>query len=196
VKPSWDHIEGLLWLADNGPDGARLYTASGTSPREIYARGITGQHVNSLAVSRDGVRLAAIIGSKDNRRLVISVIERDPADGTQVKLRPAQEVHTAGATTAPLSSVSWISPTSVAALVDDEAGEAEPAEIAIDGSATLDSRFPGFLPIKPVALATGPNEDTPTAIADQAGAVYEQTVTTEWVQVGGSAPIRAPFYPG
>jgi hypothetical protein len=195
LKPSWD-IQQVLWVVDDTAVGAHLFAVVEGKPREVYARGITGRPVDSIAVSRDGVRLAAIVGRHEDRHLVVSVIERDPADGGQVTMRPAQQIYTSGSPSTSLSTVSWLSPTSVVVLADDESGEPKPTEINIDGSPTLDSRFPGFLPVKPVAVAAGPNEDLPTAIVDRVGQVYEQTVTTEWVQVGGSAPIRAPFYPG
>jgi hypothetical protein len=195
VKPSWD-IHGLLWIADNRANGAHLIVVDDGRPREVYAKGITGRTVQSIAVSRDGVRLAAIVGKQRDRRLVIAVIDRDPSDAAQLTVRPAQRVVTAGVSATAVSSSSWVSPTSIGAIVDDEGGEPAPSEITIDGSPMLTSRFPGFLPIKPVALAGGPNEDTPTAIVDDAGSLYEQSLTAEWVQVGGAAAIRAPFYPG
>ncbi len=195
IKPSWD-IDKMLWIVDNRANGAHLYTNAGAGSQEVYAPGITGRRVHSVTVSRDGVRLAAIVGRGDHRRLVLAVIDRDPADPTAVSVRPAHRVSTAGPRVIPVSSASWVSPTSIAALVDTEAGELEPAELNIDGAPTLVSRFPGFLPIKPIALAAGPNDDTPTAIADRRGALYEQTVTTEWAQIGGVAAVRAPFFPG
>ena len=195
IKPSWD-IHGLLWLVDNRPDGAHLFVVDNGNPHEVYAKGITGRMVHNIAVSRDGVRLAAIVGKDRDRRLVIAVIDRDASNAAELTVRPAQRVVTAGVTETAVSSSAWVSPTSIGALVDDEGGEPTPSEISIDGSPTLASRFPGFLPIKPVALAGGPNEDTPTAIVDKAGALYQQSLTAEWVQVGGAAAIRAPFYPG
>lgn len=195
VKPSWD-IHGQLWLADNTKNGAHLYLADGAAPQKVYAEGITGEKVHSIAVSRDGVRLAAIVGNDGSRRLVISVIDRDPVAVARVTLRPAVRVFPAGSTTTAASSGSWVSPTSIAALGDDEGGEPVPTEINVDGSPTLSTRFPGFLPIRPVALAAGANEDTPTAIVDQRGNLYVQSLTAEWVQVGGSAVIRSPLYPG
>ncbi len=196
IKPSWD-IFGSLWIADNRSDGAHLYVVNdGEGRREVSAPGITGQKVHSIAVSRDGVRLAAIVGTGRDRKLVISVINRDPADPTQISMRRAHRVLTADVTTTAISSGSWVSPTSIAALVGDQGGEPEPAELGIDGAPTLVSRFPGFLPIKPIDLAAGPNEDVPTAIVDRRGALYAESVTSEWVQIGGSAAIRAPFYAG
>ncbi len=146
-------------------------------------------------MSRDGVRLAAVVGSGKDRELLIAVIDRDPTDNSDVSLRQARRVRTVDGSTAGISSAAWVSPTSIAALVDDAGGPPQPAEVRIDG-APVASPFPGFVPIKPTALASAPNEDTPTAIGDAQGIIYEVTATAGWIPFGGSAAIRAPFYPG
>lgn len=195
IEPSWD-IFGLLWIADNRADGAHLYVATDGHAQEISAPGITGKTVHSIAVSRDGVRLAAVVGDHGNRRLVIAVIERDATNPHLVTLRQAERVITPLTSPSPVSAASWISPTSLAVLVDGTGGQPEPTEIAVDGALGLGTSFPSFLPIKPIALACGPNSDTSTAIVDRRGQLYEQTLDAGWAQIGGSAKIRAPFYPG
>jgi hypothetical protein len=194
IKPSWD-IHDVLWVADNRANGGQLSVASDTGTHRVKAPGLDGRHIDSIAVSRDGVRLAAVVGQGRQRQLLISVIDRDPNDNAAVSLRRAHRVQTVDGSSAGIRSASWISPTSVAALVDDAGGPPQPAEIRIDG-APVASPFPGFVPIKPISLASGPNEDTPTAISDAQGVLYEETPTAGWVPAGGNAAIRAPFYPG
>ncbi|MFY9913315.1 MAG: LpqB family beta-propeller domain-containing protein [Nocardioidaceae bacterium] len=193
LRPSWD-IYGVLWLVDNRPDGARLFVANSSGTKEVDAPGLTGKAVHSIAVSRDGVRLAAVVGRTGHRHLVISVIDRDPQAPATLSLRAAQRVVTAGIPPQRVSSVSWFSPTSVAALGDVVGGQPEPSEFSIDGS--LVAPFGGFLPIKPISLASGPNLDTPAVIGDSRGQVFMQTPDSQWLQIGGSAKIRDPFYPG
>lgn len=193
LRPSWD-IYGLLWMVDSRPDGARLFVANAEGTRQVDAPGLTGRSVHSIAVSRDGVRLAAVVGRTGHRHLVISVIERDPSSPANVSLRKAQRVVTAGIPPQRVSSVSWFSPTSVAALGDVAGGQPEPSEFTIDGS--LVTPFAGFLPIKPISLAAGPNADTPAVIGDAGGQVFLQTPDSQWLQTGGQAKIRNPFYPG
>ena len=194
IRPSWD-IHGVLWIADNRRDGGHIYTATDGGTNEIKAPGIEGRQIDTIAVSRDGVRLAVVVGSGKDRELLIAVIDRDPTDNSDVSLRQARRVRTVDGSTAGISSAAWISPTSIAALVDDAGGPPQPAEVRIDG-APVASPFPGFVPIKPTALASAPNEDTPTAIGDAQGIIYEVTATAGWIPFGGSAAIRAPFYPG
>lgn len=193
IRPSWD-IHETLWMVDNRANGAHLYVADDPDAREVYAPGITGRKVHSIAVSRDGVRLAAVVGHRDDRRLMISVIERDAKNPTRVALRAARRVVTTGVAPARVSSADWVSPTSVATLDDGAGGQLEPLEIEIDGWGV--TAFSGFLPTRPVALATGPNVDIPAAISDSRGSVYVQSTDAQWLEIGGSAKIRAPFYPG
>ncbi len=193
LKPSWD-IYGALWLVENTPEGARLFVANSSGAREVDAPGLTGRSVHSIAVSRDGIRLAAVVGRAGHRHLVISVIARDPQAPATVSLTKAQRVLTAGIPPQRVSRVSWFSPTSVAALGDVAGGQPEPSEFSIDGS--LVTPFGGFLPIKPTSLAAGPNSDSPAVIGDSRGHVFVQTPDSQWLQTGGRAKIRDPFYPG
>ena len=193
LPPSWDSNQ-VLWLVDATSRGAQLYLATADRVRPLRAPGLTGQQVTSYAVSRDGVRLAAVVGRGRDARLVVSVIDRDPADETRVRLRPAREVVSPPPRPSFLSSIAWSSPTSVAGLARDEGGELQPFEFAIDGSTVTPSV--GFLPTRPVSLAAAPNSTTSLAVADDRGAVYVRTSDGQWVHVGSPLRLRAPAYPG
>ena len=193
LRPSWD-THRVLWLVDDTRRGARLYIATADRVDALDAPGLTGRHVSSYAVSRDGVRLAAVVGRGTSARLVISVIDRDPADGTRLGLRPAREVVSPRPTPTALRSIAWASPTSVAGLARDEGGELSPFEYAVDGSTV--TPVVGFLPTRPVRLAAAPNSTTFLAIGDDRGGVYVRTADAQWTRVGGDARLRAPVYPG
>lgn len=60
LKPSWD-VHDVLWLVDRTPRGAKLYTVTEDGANPVRAPGIEGADVKSFAVSRDGLRLAAIV---------------------------------------------------------------------------------------------------------------------------------------
>ena len=192
-RPSWD-VHKVLWVVDDTAKGAKLYVTVGQGSREVIAPGITGKHVRSFAVSRDGVRLAALVGRGSDTRLVISVIERDPKKPGQVSLRPAHTVVSPEVSPARMVSLAWMSPTSVAVLADDEAAQRQPFEFSIDGSTA--QPLAGFLPIRPTTLAAEPNADAPVAIGDSAGSLYVNTPDAQWVKFGGSAKVYAPVYPG
>ena len=193
VKPSWD-IHKLLWFVDNRTDGAHLMVATGPGAREVRAPGITGQQVHSIAVSRDGVRIAAVVGSGARRHLMIAVIDRSRSGLRAIRVGPARPIVTAGFAGSQVTDVSWISPTAVAALASDAGGEPEPVSFDIDGSARTPLSI--LLPTRPVSLAAGPNADTATVIGDAHGTLYVQSPNADWTQIGGNAVLRAPFYPG
>ncbi len=82
LKPSWDPF-GLLWLVDVVDGRASLSVANGRSiangqpiPFRVSASGIEGLDVRAFAVSRDGMRLAAVIGRGAESRLVVGMISR------------------------------------------------------------------------------------------------------------------------
>ncbi len=194
LRPSWD-VHEVLWIIDNAANGAKLYVSTGEGGRELEAPGITGKNVKSFAVSRDGVRLAALIGRGSDTKLVISVIDRNPAKVGQVSLRPAQTVVSPEVSPTNMSWLAWMSPTSIAVLAEDAGGERQPFEFSIDGS-TVPAGVAGFLPIRPTSLAAGPNADARLLIGDNSGALYIYSPDAQWVSFGGATRVRAPVYPG
>ncbi len=201
LPPSWDvhqlsdggQPSHLLWLVDRTRRGAVVYAVTQTGSRQVRAPGITGADVMSFAVSRDGVRLAAVVRRDGRPRLMISIIDRDAQRPARVSLSPAQEVISPEFSPSGVTGLAWASPTSVV-LLADEGGERQPFEVSIDGSSAAETT--GFIPVEPVSIAAGPNVDAPVAIGSKAGEIYVQTADLQWVQFGGSTRLYQPIYPG
>ncbi|MGH3472250.1 MAG: LpqB family beta-propeller domain-containing protein [Nocardioidaceae bacterium] len=193
LRPSWD-IHQMLWVVDETSKGAVLHVVAAATAKVVVAPGISGKDVTAIAVSRDGVRLAAIVRDKGGSHLVISTIRRDPEHPRDVSLGDALTISNPDFPLAQLSGLAWTSPTSVVVLAQEEGGEERPYEISIDGSTVNPSA--GFIPIQPVSIAAAPNSDTRTVIGASDGRLYEGTPTGQWSRFGGSAKYQQPFYPG
>lgn len=192
LRPSWD-LAGVLWLVDRTPTGARIYAVTEERVREVRAAGLTGEDIASFAVSRDGVRFAAVIGTGEDSRLDIATIDRAPKDGRRVTLGSPREVRSPLVDLIDLTQLAWVSPTSIAILGNELSDDRQPFEVAIDGSRTVAAE--GFLPVMPLTIAAGPNTDAPIAIGTAGGAVYVQTLDG-WTPFTGDAKLLAPVYPG
>lgn len=200
LPPSWDvhQLSGgqpshVLWLVDRTRRGAVVHAVTQSDNRRVRALGITGGDVSAFAVSRDGVRLAAVVRRDGRPRLVTSIIDRDAQRPARVSLSPAREVISPEFAPSGLTGLAWASPTSVVTLADD-GGERQPFEVSIDGSSAAETT--GFLPVEPVSIASGPNVDAPVAIGTKAGEIYVQTAELQWEQFGGTTRLSQPFYPG
>lgn len=193
LRPSWD-VHDVLWVVDSTPTGAVLYAMTADGVQRIAAPGIAGRKVKAFAVSRDGVRLAAIVGRGSARHLVVAVIDRRAAHPTRVNLSAARRVVSPGFAVTRLSDLAWASPTTVLLLASEEGASLQPFEVSIDGSNA--TALGGFLPIRPVSVAAGPNVDAPVVVGGSSGEVYVQTPELQWVPFGGSTRLRAPVYPG
>ncbi|MBA2574800.1 MAG: GerMN domain-containing protein [Nocardioidaceae bacterium] len=193
IKPSWD-VHEVLWLVDRTPVGAKIYAVTEDKLRQVRAPGLDGAAIESFAVSRDGVRLAAVVAAKNSFRLVIALINRDSQDPAKVALKAPTHIQVPGFSLTKGSNVAWASPTSVVALTTTDGGMPEPVEIAIDGSSQ--SETGGFLPARPVSVAAGPNEDAPVAFGTADGQIYARSPDLLWLRVGGPRKLRSPFYPG
>lgn len=194
LQPSWD-VHQVLWLVDSDAKaGATVYAVTADGRRRVPAPGIDGKRVKSFAVSRDGVRLAAVVTEGSSSRLVISVIDREARDPAAVSLSKARPVVSPSFTATHLTGLAWASPTAVMVLASERGGERQPFQVSIDGSRA--SAVSGFLPVEPVSVAAGPNVDAPVVIGGSNGEIYVQTPELQWDRFGGTTELRAPFYPG
>ena len=195
LKPSWDQL-GVLWALDSRPQlGVRILAANGEGPAKVVnAPGLTGTNVIAFAVSRDGVRAAALVDYGDDIRLVVTVIDRDAEDAGDVSLGIPRIVRPAQFSLSSMTALAWASPTTLAVLGKDGRSDTQPFSIAIDGSSILAAS--GLLPPDPTTLAAAPNVDAPVALGDNSGRIFVQTPDLRWVQYGGDEKLREPVYPG
>jgi Lipoprotein LpqB beta-propeller domain/Sporulation and spore germination len=198
LRPSWD-FRGLLWLVDKTPQGSEIRVATARGVRTVPAPRLSGRDIVSFAVSRDGVRFAAIVRSHRTTRLEISIIDRDPRHPQRVRLgRPhrvlALTSRTSGVQLNDMSQLSWVSPTAVVMLATGEEGDQHPWRVEVDGSSTSDAGQ--FLPVRPLSLASGANVDAPIAIGAPGGQVYLQEPDLQWIRVGQGTTLRMPVYAG
>ncbi|MBA2773562.1 MAG: GerMN domain-containing protein [Nocardioidaceae bacterium] len=193
LRPSWD-IHHVLWAVDVTGRGAAVYTLVAGGARLVEAPGITGETVLGFGVSRDGTRLAAVVRRQGKTELVISIIDRDAGQPADVVLTAAEEVQGLDVSFSGTDNLTWLSPTSVAVLANDDGGDLQPFEIRIDGSSL--STFDGFLPIRPVTIAAAPNPDVPLVVGSGNGSLYLRSPEAGWTAFAPQASVRLPFYPG
>lgn len=195
LKPSWD-VHGVLWVVDRQPGGSivRAMTGPGGAEPLSLPEGLRGKDIQGFAVSRDGVRFAAVVSEGDGARLVIAKIDRLDDRPRHVMLLRLREVLSPDISLTGISGLAWSSPTDVVLLANGEAGDRQVYEVSIDGSAV--EAMTGFLPSRPLSLAAGSNEDAPLAIGGRNGNVYVQTPDVQWVEVPSAQRLWAPSYPG
>ncbi len=193
LRPSWD-IHQVLWLVDRTAGGARLYATTADRTRSVTAPGITAERVLSFAVARDGTRMAAVVEEDGRARLVIALIDRSAADPGDVTLSPATTVYGPEVTFSGDNNLAWLSPTSVAVLANEDGGDLQPFEVSIDGSRVV--TFDGFLPIRPVSIASGPNIDIPLVVGSRRGELYVRDPESGWAPFGEGTRVSSPVYPG
>jgi hypothetical protein len=198
LRPSWD-FRGLLWLVDKTSRGSEIRVATANADRKVRAPGLNGSDIVSFAVSRDGVRFAAIVRSHGATRLEISIIDRNAGRPQRVRLGQPHRVlaltsRTSGVQLTHMSQLSWVSPTAVVMLANGEDGDQHPWQVEVDGSSTSDAGQ--FLPVPALSLAAGANVDAPIAVGAPGGQVYVQEPDLQWVRVGEGTTLRMPVYAG
>jgi hypothetical protein len=195
LKPSWDG-QNVLWLVDRTSDGAVVRVATRNAVRVVDAPGVAGQDVRWFAVSRDGMRFAAVIGRGSESRLVVAMVRRDPSHRLDVSLTGIQPVANAAFPLVDITRLAWYSPTVIALLARVEGSEPQPYQITIDGSSVQPTT--GFLPVRPVSLAAGADPDIGPVIGTGDGRLYIRTPSQQWPAVVTRDNVRllAPTYPG
>ncbi|HYO32431.1 MAG TPA: LpqB family beta-propeller domain-containing protein [Nocardioidaceae bacterium] len=196
LRPVWD-LHGVLWAVDSVATGSDIYVATtARNERLVRAPGLRGADIVSFAVSRDGVRFAAVVRDGDTTRLVISTIERDPRRPSSLRLGvptsvPALTSATDGAELTDMTSLAWVSPTAVVVLAGGEDADRHPWQVEVDGSRTAD--VGQYLPVVPDSVAADVNQEQPIAVG--AGSqVFVQEPDLQWVRVGEGTRLRMPFY--
>jgi len=193
LRPSWDPF-GLLWLVDMKGGLARLTVNNGDVSTPVPASSIEGLDVRSFAVSRDGMRLAAVIGRGTQSRLVMGMIERPTAQRKQTPVSVVG-VRTIANVDYPLTnirSLTWMNATTVAVLAADSSSESQPYQVSIDGSRI--APIPGTATALPVTIAAGPSSGAPLALGTTDG-VNVRSPEQSWAPIG-PRDLTAPAYPG
>jgi hypothetical protein len=193
LRPSWD-VHQLLWVVDRRRGGAVLHAIWRGRDRIVKAPGLSGQRIAGFAVSRDGVRFAAVIETAEAARLVIAKIQRTAERPSDVRLVRVREVVSPDLTLAGVSGLAWDSPTGVVLLANSESGDRQVYRVGIDGSVV--EGVTGFLPSRPLSLAAGSNEDAPVAVGTQDGHVYVRTPDEQWAEIPSLIRLHDPTYPG
>jgi hypothetical protein len=196
LRPSWD-LHGVLWAVDSVATGSDIYVATAAdNERLIDAPGLRGADIVSFAVSRDGVRFAAVVRTGDSTRLVIATIERDPRHPASLRLGvpdtvPALTSPTAGVALTDMTSLAWVSPTGVVLLAGGDGANRHPWQVEVDGSSTAD--VGQYLPVVPDSVTANASQDQPIAVG--AGSqVFVQEPDLQWVRVGEGTRLQMPFY--
>lgn len=192
-KPSWDTY-GVLWVVDRRSDRSILSVCTADSVASVATPQFGRDRVTSFAVSRDGTRLAAVLGKGAASRLLVGAIERDPSDPAKATLRHVREIHNNQVQLTDLSAVSWLSPVSVAVLGKQVGDQVLVYDVRIDGSSVVP--VASFLPVRPTTLAAAPNGDAPFVIGTPAGMLYIRSGDQDWLPFGSSARVSSPTLAG
>ncbi len=205
LRPSWD-ASGLLWLADvRGPSATLLRVATKSQSRLVHAPDLDGLDIRAFALSRDGVRFAAVVGTGENSQLAVAMIKRDtnPKNSTHVSLEALRYVVNSDFHLSHINGLAWVNATTVVVLARDQSSELQPYEVSIDGSHVQPT--PGSLPTHPVSVAAGTGASVVIGSAD--GALYYHNSDQQWPPVYTTKQLLgpptlpryamyAPVYPG
>lgn len=123
VAPSFDK-EGWVWSGETSSDGTLVVAAPGEGPVSIDAPWLEGSTVQSLAVSRDGARLAILSRSGAEQVLEVASIARDE-EGRPLALGEPLGI---APTVRPSIDLEWVDDTSLVTL-GEESGEMSLTEV-------------------------------------------------------------------
>jgi lipoprotein LpqB-like beta-propeller protein/sporulation and spore germination protein len=192
TAPSWDGL-GDLWIADRDPQHPRLLLLRGgrETPQTVAVPRLRdGEHIESLRVSSDGVRIALRIAEPNGTRsLKIGRIERtggpdDPHVSVQA-LRPVAPQ------LSDVESVSWAG-VSQLVVVGRASGSVQQLQyVGTDGSTTNQPTLPGINDVTSVAAS---EDETKPLLAESQYGVFRLPPDSDWKTI--AAHGSDPVYPG
>ena len=193
LRLSWD-ASGRLWILDDTRSGAKVVVADGDGkPVEVPVRGVTGEQVRALRVSRDGVRLAAVVDSGDGAQILLGRINRSAGGAVRAVTRVGPVANPL-VRFSDIIDLAWASPTTLAVLARSGKGPLQPYLVAIDGSEVLESTplpDPGV-----TGIAAAPNPELPIVVGTASGRLWVRRADLRWTSVGDEGRVRSPVYPG
>lgn len=191
AQPTWDYAD-RLWVLDRTSDGARLVLVDGRRTREVRVPGVTGTDARRIVVSRDGTRLAALVGGPEGDRLVVSRVVID-ARGRVVRAIDPTVIWSTGGGPRVLdlawigsAEVGLLTPARPGALYEVETVVADGASLGVDTQSTTVSG-------RVIGLAGSPEPDAPLFAVLPKALVDVRTL--EVLELGGQ-PVTTLDYAG
>jgi hypothetical protein len=191
-SPSWDRT-GFVWIVDNPAGGSRILVATSTEVRAVAAPGLSGADLRELRISRDGARVAALIGSGPKARLVVGQVVRD-RNASPVRIQGVESIEHAGDPLRDPVSFDWYTPTSLVVLSNTAQGKQAPVIASIDG-ATVEpvATFQGGAIAQ---VAAGSDPSIPIVALAANGSVYALGAAERWERLAAPGTVTAMRYPG
>lgn len=172
-SPTWGSSDQGLWLVRGGSDVVRV---QGGGLRPVTVVGLPGGRITSLAVSRDGVRVALVVAGRLYVGRVVLVAGTPRVVGLSLVL-PALR----GAT-----RVSWASSTELV-VIGVFTRSVQVAKVAVDGSSVQTLNTAGLVPVELTASPAGVVLGTPSGLYLSTGTPFRQVQTDA---------ASAPAFPG
>ena len=132
IAPSLDRF-GYIWSVPSSRPGALLVSRSDGSQSEVLTSWPEASSILSIAVSRDGTRVLALVRVGDESRLLVAGIQRGK-DDAPVSLGDAQSL-AVGAGTAVTST--WVDDLTVATLTTTPDGSTDVVKQVIGGQSEI-----------------------------------------------------------
>jgi hypothetical protein len=188
TRPTWGPGTREVWTVKDGRD-VLLVPLSGGAARVDVTRLDQIGNIRTLALSRDGSRVAIVGGAKGKERLWIGVVIRG---GGQTRIDLARQMNVGDD---PVIDASWSDSLSVVALTHTSGQDS--SLYSVDVSGATDPRLipTTGLPGPPDAIAAGPSLPLLTIAAD--GLWRTPTTDDAWTRaVEKRTGESAPAYPG
>lgn len=196
LQPSYD-IYGRLWLVDRTASGAVVHVLYKGRDRTVRVPGLSGEDITAFAVSPDGSRLVAALGSRAAPVLSVSSILRGPGGrvlrGLQPRRVPVAD-YSVDSDLGPVVDVAWRSGTEIAVLTHPRTGLSRVLTVMSDGS-------PGGPDLAPPdafngdarALVVSDDSQLPMMLVDSTGRLETVDAAGKWTPTGVDHVIGAAY---
>ncbi len=153
LRPSFDKDRNL-WIVDQADTAARIRVRrDGEQPVTVRAPGLEGKKITTFRVSRDGVRVLAVLQTAEGSQVVLGRIT-----GIQRSRRIAV-VQALQFDYNDIADAGWSSTNKIMLLGRTGAGPYQMVEVNIDGSQLAQIQGNGAQEFNPVELAVAPDSD-------------------------------------
>ena len=178
---------GGVWLLDRTSSGARILLSQGEAVREVKVPGVTGKQISQIAMSPDGVRLAALVAGTGQPRVTLARVVRNGGGkvnrvlaGDTLSVAEAAVVSDPG----PGIDIGWLDDGSLGVLTRPTRSSSRLTTMLVDGSSGESVSTLDDLNVVGTQLLSGPSPDLPLGVLDARGNLRMADSAGKWQSPG------------
>lgn len=194
-RPTWDRASSSFWVVRDGTDLVRVALDGHTSRVALQRGGVSGP-IGQVRLSRDGVRVALLVGDPGEQQLYVGRIHTAQGKDGKQGQTTVEALQPVGDGLVDVRDAAWASSVTLDVVARSPKGSLAVWQLSVDGAGEPEPFSLGGLPGQVAAVAAADNL-TPVVEAGP-GTLWVRGSQAPWVSPRHDSVVKghSPTYPG